>query len=159
MGGEHRRLTAQQQAFAREYARLGNVLQAARAAGVKSPESAGYRMMRSARVQAAIKEAQGAVEAKLAGESAKALAILLHLMENAETDSVRLRAAQEVLDRARGRQGEGKGEGDGATGARTLVDYTDPRAVAARVEELWRRRREAERDGGKATGGGGDADE
>lgn len=151
MAGERRRLTAQQQAFAREYARLGNVLQAARAAGVKYPESSGYRMMRSARVQEAIREAQGAVEVKLAGESTKALAILLHLMENAETDSVRLRAAQEVLDRARGRQGETKEEGGGAPGARMLLDYADPRAVAARVEELWRRR-------GRATGGGGDAD-
>ncbi len=158
MAGERRGLTARQQAFVREYARLGNVLQAARAAGVKYPESDGYRMMRSARVQAAIKEAQGAVEVKLAGESAKALAILLHLMENAETDSVRLRAAQEVLDRARGRQGEAQEKGDGAPGARTLLDYGDPAAVAARVEELWRRR-EKERDGGPATGGGGDADE
>ncbi|MDR7867834.1 MAG: terminase small subunit [Sporomusaceae bacterium] len=156
-------LTHRQQAFVREYASRGNVLQAARAAGVKSPESSGYRMMRNAKVQAAIAEVRGGVEAKLAGESAKALAILLNLMENAETDSVRLRAAQEVLDRARGRQGERRDEGDGRQGARTLLDYSDPAAVAARLEELWRRRRDKD-DGQTAVrgeagdGGGGDAE-
>ncbi len=147
-------LTHRQQAFVREYASRGNVLQAARAAGVKSPESSGYRMMRNAKVQAAIAEARGGVEAK-------ALAILLNLMENAETDSVRLRAAQEVLDRARGRQGERRDEADGRQVTRTLLDYADPAAVAARLEELWRRR--SERAGQAACGseagdGGGDAE-
>ncbi len=145
-------LTHRQQAFVREYVSRGNVLQAARAAGVKSPESSGYRMIRNAKVQAAIAEARSGVEARLAGESAKALAILLNLMENAETDSVRLRAAQEVLDRARGRQGEKRDEGDGRPGARVLLDYSDPAAVAARLEELWRRHRD--KDGGQAAGGG-----
>lgn len=156
-------LTHRQQEFVREYVSRGNVLQAARAAGVKSPESSGYRMMRNAKVLAAIAEARGGVEEKLAGESAKALAILLNLMENAETDSVRLRAAQEVLDRARGRQGERRDEGEGRQGARTLLDYSDPAAVAARLEELWRRRRDEgagqAAGGGKAgDGGGGDAE-
>lgn len=144
-----RGLTQRQQAFVREYVRRGNVLQAARAAGVRGAESAGYRMMRNAKVQAAIAAARDGTEARLAGESAKALGILLELMENAATDSVRLRAAQEVLDRARG-GGQGEGREDSAKqGARTLLDYADAAAVAARVEELLRRRGE----------GGGDADE
>jgi phage terminase small subunit len=153
VAGGNRELTYRQRMFVREFVSRGNVLQAARAAGVKSPESAGYRMMRNARVQAAINEARDGVEAKLAGESAKALAILLNLMENAETDSVRLRTAQEVLDRARGRQGERREGSEGPQGGRTLLDYSDPAAVARRLEELWRRYREG--GGAKEEGGDG----
>ncbi len=141
-------LTYRQKAFVREFVRLGNVLQAARAAGVKGAESAGYRMMRSARVQAAIKEAQETPEARLAGATAEALERVWELMENATTDAVRLRAAQEVLDRARGGRPSGEGREDGGMGqeARTLLDYSDPAAVAARVEELLRRRGKGGRD-------------
>jgi hypothetical protein len=95
------------------------------------------------------------VEAKLAGESAKALTILLNLMENAETDSVRLRAAQEVLDRARGKQGERREGNEGPLEGRTLLDYSDPVAVARRLKELWRRHREGGAD--KEGSDGGDA--
>ncbi len=146
MAGRQRALTYRQKAFVREFVRRGNVLQAARAAGVKGAESAGYRMFKNEKVQAAIKAAQDGREERLAGETAKALGILLDLMENAATDAVRLRAAQEVLDRAHGREKEGRGDDEGKPAARTLLDYSDPAAVAARVEELLRRRGKGSRD-------------
>lgn len=145
-----RGLTERQQAFVREYAGGKNVVQAARAAGMKRPEVTGYRLMKNAKVAAAIKEAEEEAGG-LAAQAAKALEILLYLMENAETDSVRLRAAQEVLDRARRSPGAGREEPAEAERGRMLIDYGDPQAVAARIEEL--RRRVAGKEESEAEGG------
>ena len=131
-------LTKQQQAFVREYVGGKNVRQAAWAAGAKHPDVAGYRLMKNAKVAAAIREAEEEASG-LAAQAAKALEILLYLMENAESDSVRLRAAQEVLDRARRNPAAGREEPAGAEQGRTLIDYDDPQAVAARIEELRKR--------------------
>ena len=148
-----RGLTLRQQVFVREYVRTRDVKAAAQAAGMKWPRRAGHRMFKSAAVQAAIalREEQAAKGAKLTAEAAKALTILLDLMENARTDSVRLRAAREVLAMARSGQEEGREKGrEDAGRERRVIDYGDPAAVAARVEEL-RRRLES------SAGGGGDA--
>lgn len=106
--------------------------------GVRYPEMTAYRLMRNAKVAAAIREAEEEAGG-LAAQAAKALDILLELMENAESDSVRLRAAQEVLDRAGRDRAGSREEAGGEQAGRTLVDYGDPEAVAARIAELRRR--------------------
>jgi phage terminase small subunit len=132
-------LTARQRIFVREYLRTQNVQQAAVKAGIKSPASYGYRLRQNPKVQAAIAQAQSDVRWLFAQEAAEALSMLVELMANGQSDSVRLRAAQEILDRAAGdKRPERQGERASAAGAQ-LLDYADPAAVATRVEELRRR--------------------
>lgn len=148
-------LSPVQRAFVREYLRTQNVVQAARAAGVKSPESNGHRLWRHPKVQAAIEEAKGDMRRQFAQESAEALNMLVYLMANAQTDSVRLRAAQEILDRAEGKRPE-RAEADGReVRGGNLLDYSDAAAVAARVAELRRRLPRPEAGDGGDEGEGG----
>lgn len=142
-------LTPRQRAFVREYLRTQNVLQAARKAGIKSPESYAYRLWKNPKVQAAIAQAQSDMRWLFVQETAEALSMLVELMANAQTDSVRLRAAQEILDRAGDKRPDRREAERGGAGGSRLLDYTDPAAVAARVEELrGRLQGEAKADGG-----------
>ncbi|MDR3563247.1 MAG: hypothetical protein P4N59_17695 [Negativicutes bacterium] len=71
--------------------------------------------------------------------AAAALKTMLELMTTSTADAVRLRAAQDILDRAGFKVPERR-EGSGAAGgASPLIDYSDPAAVAARIDELRRR--------------------
>lgn len=133
-------LTKRQRAFVREFLRTNNVLEAARQAGIKSPASYGYRVRHNPKVKAAIVQARSDVRWLFAQEAAEALNMLVELMNSAQTDSVRLRAAQEILDRAAGdRRAGGREDERGNAGGARLLDYGDQAAVTARVEELRRR--------------------
>lgn len=130
-----RPLTEKQQVFVKEYARTQDAVHAARMAGVKHPGKHAHRMLRSAAVKEAVERGLKG-PGRLGLEADNALETLYDLMANATTDAVRLRAAQEILDRAGAVQGAGK-EGAGARGRGcTLVDYSDPAAVAARISQL-----------------------
>lgn len=133
-------LTKRQRVFVREYLRTNNIRQAARRAGFKNPESYGYEVRNKPRVKAAIAQARSDVRWLLAQDAAEALSMLVELMNSSQTDSVRLRAALEILDRADGdRRGAGREDERGNAGGARLLDYADQAAVAARVEELRRR--------------------
>jgi DNA-binding ferritin-like protein len=83
------------------------------------------------------------IRERLLQASASAFQTLLELLENAETDTVRLRAAQDILDRA-GFKPVDKREVSGVSSVvNTSVDYSDPAAVAARITELKKRLEEA----------------
>lgn len=72
-------------------------------------------------------------------EAAAALRMLLELMANSDTDAVRLKAAQDILDRAGFKPIERR-EVASVTGmVNTSIDYSDPAQVEARIEELRKR--------------------
>lgn len=100
-----------------------------------------------------LKATAGEIRERLLQASASAFQTLLELLENAETDTVRLRAAQDILDRA-GFKPVDKREVSGVSSVvNTSVDYSDPAAVAARIAELKKRLEEAKNDCGLAEDG------
>lgn len=108
-------------------------------AGARRLSSTGKKMPNNSEVKATADD----IRERLLQASASAFQTLLELLENAETDTVRLRAAQDILDRA-GFKPVDKREVSGVSSVvNTSVDYSDPAAVAARIAELKKRLEEA----------------
>lgn len=93
-------MSPKQLRFIAEYTKSGNATESARRAGYKQPHVAGPRMLGNVRIREKLVEADQDFQAMFAGEVAHSIQTIVRLRDTAENESVRLRAAQDLLDRA-----------------------------------------------------------
>lgn len=94
-------LTEMQRLFCFYYVKSFNATQAAIDAGYseKTAYSQGQRLLKNVEVQKQIQAAQTDFQALLADEAANSIRTIVQLRDTADNDSVRLKAAQDILDR------------------------------------------------------------
>jgi phage terminase small subunit len=87
--------TEQQQTFVEQFCMHGNAAKAAEVAGYSHPKQRGYELKNKF-----AKEIEDRTKKAIKDSIPAAIAMLNHLMNNAESESVKLGAVKDILDRA-----------------------------------------------------------
>ncbi len=95
-------LNGKQLLFVAEYIKTNNATKAAINAGYspRAAEVQGHRLLSNAKIQERIKAAQADIQGMFAKEALSSIKTILQLRDTAENETVRLKAAQDILDRA-----------------------------------------------------------
>ncbi|MCL8207220.1 MAG: terminase small subunit [Actinomycetia bacterium] len=144
-------LSPRQLRFVQLYVRLGNATEAARQAGYKgNVDVQAARLLGNARIRQMVEAAKQDLQALFAAEAYDSLMVLKRLRDTAESETVRLQAAKDLLDRAGYKPAEKVEHGgqvsmhhDADLGALAQLFERHPELVAAVLD-----------DGGSAPGGG-----
>jgi phage terminase small subunit len=138
--GKADELLPRQRLFLNNYLNMKNATKAAEAAGYSSPASAGCELLKNPKVAAAIEANNVDMRQMFVREAIGALKVLIEVAKDGRNELARVKAADSILDRA----GYKAVEQQNITGTvqviSTSIDYNNPDALLARLEELRQRR-------------------